>query len=175
MAKCIERESDMFISLQLDCFDTAAKYHFEFLRLIDSSTCFIETTPSHTAKHPFMVMALMQSIFSIAHFPPPRHSSQESEETASLSASSSVRVMFSHDDEDRKKRGLRQHRVKSHANAHAGVDNAMPTDSKWNQISKESNSVSVEASGRLHDNGRSNFWGQIRCVYSILTKSFCLP
>ena len=55
--------------------------------------------------------------------------------------------MFSHDDEDRKKRG----------NAHAGVDNAMPTDSKWNQISVESNSVSVEASDRFHDNGQSTF------------------
>ena len=174
MAKCIERESDIFILSHLDCFDTVAKYQFDFLRLINSSACFFETTLSHTAKHPFTVMASMQSLFSIARLPLCL-SPQASDEKASLSASSSVRVMFSHDDEDRKKRGLRQHRVKSHANAHAGVDNAMPTDSKWNNHSEESNSVSVEASGRLHDNGRSNFWGQIRCVYSILTKSFCLP
>ena len=73
--------------------------------------------------------------------------------------------MFSHDDEDRKKRG----------NAHAGVDNAMPTDSKWNQISEESNSVSVEASDRFHDNGQSIFWTQVYRVYSTLTKSFFFP
>ena len=121
----------------------------------------------------WLVMAPMQSFFSIARLPflpclPP----QASDEKASLSASSSVRVMFSHDDQDRKKRGLRQHHAKSHANAHAGVDNAMPTDSKWNQISEESNSVSVEASDRFHDNGQSNFWDQVHPVYSILTKFF---
>ena len=164
MAKCIERESDIFILSHLDCFDTVAKYQFDFLRLINSSACFFETTLSHTAKHPITVMASMQSLFSIARLPLCL-SPQASDEKASLSASSSVRVMFSHDDEDRKKRG----------NAHAGVDNAMPTDSKWNQISVESNSVSVDASVRIHDNGQSKFWGQIHRVYSILTKSFCFP
>ena len=174
MAKCIERESDIFISPQLDCFDTAAKYRLNFLRLINSSTCFLETTLSRTAKHPFTVMASMQSLFSIARLPLCL-SPQASDEKASLSASSSVRVMFSHDDQDRKKRGLRQHHAKSHANAHAGVDNAMPTDSKWNQILKESNSVSVEASDRFHENGQSNFWTQVNRVYSILTKSIFFP
>ena len=65
MAKCIERESDIFILSHLDCFDTVAKYQFDFLRLINSSACFFETTLSHTAKHPFTVMASMQSLFSI--------------------------------------------------------------------------------------------------------------
>ena len=158
MAKCIERES-------------VANYQFVSLRLINSSACFSETSNfSHTAKHPFLVMASMQSLFSIARLPflfpclPP----QASDEKASFSASSSVRVTYPHEDEDRKKRGSR-------ANAHAGVDNAMPTDSKWNQISVESNSVSVEASDRFHDDGQSNFRGQVHCVYSILTKFFCFP
>ena len=62
---------------------------------------------------------------------------------------------------------------KSHANA--GVDNAMPTDSKWNQMSKESNSVSVEASDRSHEDGQSKFWTQVNRAYSVLTKSFCFP
>ena len=176
-AKCIERESESFL-LNLDCFDTAAEYQPDFLRLINSYTCSFETsTLSRTAKHPFGVMTLMLPLFSIARLPLflPCLSLQASGKKASLSASSSVRVMFSHDDEDRKKRGLRQHHVKSHANAHAGVDNAMPTDSKWNQISVESNSVSVEASDRFHDDGQSNFRGQVHCVYSILTKFFCFP
>ena len=141
------------------------------LRLINSSACFFETSNfSHTAKHPFLVMASMQSLFSIARLPflfpclPP----QASDEKASFSASSSVRVSYPHEDEDRKKRGSR-------ANAHAGVDNAMPTDSKWNQILKESNSVSVEASDRFHENGQSNFWTQVNRVYSILTKPIFFP
>ena len=174
MAKCIERESDIFILSHLDCFDTVAKYQFDFLRLINSSACFFETTLSHTAKHPFTVMASMQSLFSIARLPlclPP----QASDEKASLSASSSGRVTYPHDDEDRKKREPRQHHVKSGANAHAGVDNAMPTDSKWNQMSQESNSVSVQASDRSHEDGQSKFWTQVNRVYSVLTKFFCFP
>ena len=165
MAKCLERESDIFNSPHFVCFDTAAKYQFVFLRLIDSSTCFFETTPSRTAKHPITVMASMQSLPSIARLPffPPCLPSQASDEKASFSASSSVRIMCSHDDEDRKKRG----------NAHAGVDNAMPTDSKWNHILEESNSVSVEASDRFHDNGQSSILEQVYFVYSVLTKSLC--
>ena len=175
MAKCLEREIDIFNSPHFVCFDTAAKYQFVFLRLIDSSTCFFETTPSRTAKHPITVMASMQSLLSTARLPffPPCLPSQASDEKASFSASSSVRVMDSHDDEDRKKRDPRQHHVKSRANAHAGVDNAMPTDSKWNHICEESNSVSVEASGRFHDNGQSSILEQVYSVYSILTKSLC--
>ena len=165
MAKCLEREIDIFNSPHFVCFDTAAKYQFVFLRLIDSSTCFFETTPSRTAKHPITVMASMQSLLSTARLPffPPCLPSQASDEKASFSASSSVRVSYTHDDEDRKKRG----------NAHAGVDSAMPTDSKWNNRQGESNSVSVDASVRIHDNGQSNFWGQVYAVYSILTKSLC--
>ena len=155
MAKCIERES-------------VAKYQFVSLRLINSSACFFETLNfSHTARHPFLVMTPMQSLFF--NRPPspifPCLPPQASDKKASFSASSSARVMFSRDDEDRKKRG----------NAHAGVDNAMPTDSKWNQISVESNSVSVEASDRFHDDGQLNFRGQVHYVYSILTKFFCFP
>ena len=155
MAKCIERES-------------VANYQLS-LRLINSSACFFETLNfSHTAKHPFLVMAPMQSLFSTAHFPFPRHPFQESDEKASYSASSSI-------EERRKREELRQRHVKSRAIHYAGVDNAMPTDPKWNQFLEESNSVSVDASVRIHDNGQSNFWGQMYSVYSILTKSLCFP
>ena len=175
MAKCIERESDLF-SLYLVCFDTTAKYQFDFLRLINSYTCFSETTASRTAKHPFTVMASMQSLLSIAHFPLLCHSFQESEKKASQSASSSVKVMCPYDNEVQRKRGEpRQRHAKSRANNHAGVDIATPTDAKWIHPSPESDSALVEASGCFHDDGQSNFWGQVHRVYSILTKSFCFP
>ena len=163
MAKCIERES-------------VANYQFVSLRLINSSACFFETLNfSHTAKHPFLVMALMQSLFSIAHLSFPRHPFQESDEKASHSASSSVSVTCSHDNKDGRKREPRQHYAKSRANNHAGVDIATPTDAKWIHPSPESDSALVEASSRFHDDGQSNFWGQVHRVYSILTKSFCFP
>ena len=156
----------MFISLHHDRFDTVANYQFVFLRLVNSSTCFFETSSiSHTAQHLFFVMTSMQTLFSIAHFPLPCHSFQESDEKASHSASSSSEVTEE----------LRQHHVKSRAIKDAGVDNAMPTDSKWNDHLGESNSVSVDASVRIHDNGQSNFWDQVHRVYSILTKSFFFP
>ena len=153
MAKCIERES-------------VAKYQFVSLRLINSSACFFETLNfSHTAKHPFFVMASMQSLLSIAHLSFPRHPFQESDEKASHSASSSSEVTEE----------LRQHYVKSRAIKDAGVDNAMPTDSKWNHLSKGSNSVSVDASDRFHEDGQSNFWTQVNRVYSTLTQLICFP
>ena len=156
MAKCIERES-------------VANYQFDFLRLINSSMCFFETSyVSHTAKHLFLVMASMQSLFSIAHLSFPRHPFQESDEKASHSASSSI-------EERRKREELRQRHVKSRAINYAGVDNAMPTDSKWNDHLGDSNSVSVDASVRIHDNGQSNYLDQVHRVYSILTKFFFLP
>ena len=153
MAKCIERES-------------VANYQFVPLRLINSSACFFETLNfSHTAKHPFLVMASMQSLFSIARLPflfpclPP----QASDEKASHSASSSSEATEE----------PRQYYVKSRAIKDAGVDNAMPTDSKWNDHLGESNSVSVDASVRIHDNGQSTFLEQVHYIYSVLTKSFC--
>ena len=166
MAKCIERES-------------VANYQFVPLRLIYSSACFSETLNfSHTAKHLFLVMASMLSLFSIARLPllfpclPP----QASDEKASHSASSSGNVTCPHDNEVRRKRGeSRQHHAKSRANNHAGVDFATPTDAKWIHPSPESDSALVEASGRFHDDGQSNFRGQVHRVYSILTKSFCFP
>ena len=155
MAKCIERES-------------VAKYQFVSLRLINSSACFFETSNfSHTARHLFLVMAPMQPLFSIARLPPflPCLPPQASDEKASHSASSSSEATEE----------PRQYYVKSRAIKDAGVDNAMPTDSKWNNHLEESNSVSVDASVRIHDNGQSNFWDQVHRVYSILTKSFFFP
>ena len=151
MAKCIERES-------------VANYQFMSLRLINSSACLSKTLNfSHTAKHPFFVMASMQSLLSIAHLSFPRHPFQESDEKASHSASSSSEATEE----------LRQYHVKSRAIKDAGVDNAMPTDSKWNNHLGESNSVSVDASVRIHDDGQSTFLEQVHYVYSVLTKSFC--
>ena len=162
MAKCIERESDIF-SLYVDYFDTTANYHSDFLYLIHGSKCSFKTTASLTNTHSIMVMQMPRSFFSIVHLSSPCYSPQESDEKASHSASSSSEVT----------KELRQHYVKSRAIKDAGVDNAMPTDSKWNHISEESNSVSVEASGRFHDNGQSSILEQVYSVYSILTKSLC--
>ena len=153
MAKCIERES-------------AANFQFVPLRLINSSACFFETLNfSHTARHPFLVMTPMQSLFF--NRPPspifPCLPPQASDEKASHSASSSREATEE----------PRQYHAKSRAIKDAGVDNAMPTDSKWNNHQGESNSVSVDASVRIHDNGQSNFWGQVYAVYSIFTKSLC--
>ena len=173
MAKCIERESDLF-SLYLVCFDTTANYHPDFSYLIHSSKCSFKTTASLTNTHSIMVMQMPRSFFSIAHLSSPCYSPQESDEKASHSTSSSVRVTCPHDREDGRKREPRQRYAKSRANNHAGVDFATPTDAKWIHPSPESDSAPVEASGRLHDNGQSNFWDQVHPVYSILTKFFFL-